>query len=145
MIEMFRTKSAEETILLGEKLGRKLKGGDVVCLTGDLGGGKTHFTKGIAKGLNIEELVVSPTFIVMRIYERNNLPDLYHLDLYRMNSVKDLDGMDLEDIIGNPEAIVVIEWPERAKEIVPENAIWVKFAYVDDQIRKIEIEQIDKT
>lgn len=142
---MFRTKSAEETILLGEKLGRKLKGGDVVCLTGDLGGGKTHFTKGIAKGLNIEELVVSPTFIVMRIYERNNLPDLYHLDLYRMNSVKDLDGMDLEDIIGNPEAIVVIEWPERAKEIVPENAIWVKFAYVDDQIRKIEIEQIDKT
>ncbi len=141
MVETFITKSADETILLGEKLGQKLKGGDVVCLTGDLGGGKTHFTKGIAKALGIEEQIVSPTFVVMKIYERENAPDFYHLDLYRMNSAKDLDGMDLEDVIGNPEAIVAIEWPERAEEIVPKNAIWIKFAYIDDQIREIEISE----
>jgi tRNA threonylcarbamoyladenosine biosynthesis protein TsaE len=138
-MKIVKTSSAEETIKLGEELGKKLKGGDVVCLTGDLGGGKTQFTKGIAKGLNINEPIISPTFVIMRNYYRENLPNFYHLDLYRINSVKDVEELDLDELIGNINSIVIIEWPERAKELIPENAIWIEFAYIGENEREIKI------
>lgn len=137
--QVFTTQSPEETIALGKKLGQHLKGGSTVCLTGDLGGGKTHFTKGIAEGLGVESQIVSPTFVLMRVYKRSDAPNLYHLDLYRIKSEKELESMDLDDIIGNDQAIVVIEWPENVKEIIPKNVIWVKFKYIDDKARSIKI------
>ena len=137
--QTFTTKSPEETIAIGERLGGQLKGGDTVCLTGDLGGGKTHFAKGIAKGVGIKETITSPTFVLMRVYERGDTLSLYHLDLYRITDVKELELMDLDDIIGDERAIMVMEWPENVREIIPENAIWVTFKYIDNKSRNIQI------
>jgi len=135
----FTTKSPEETIALGERLGHQLKGGDTVCLTGDLGGGKTHFAKGIAEGLGIVETIISPTFVLMRVYDRGEAPNLYHLDLYRIKNEEELEPMDLDDIIGSDKAIVVMEWPENIRAVIPENAIWITFKYIDEKTRSIEI------
>lgn len=135
------TNSDQETIALGETFAKELKGGDIICLTGDLGGGKTHFTKGIAKGLGIEEDITSPTFVLMRDYETNKGFILHHLDLYRLKGAQALEGMDLDDYLGAEDSLVVIEWPENAKEAIPKNAIWIRFEYINDNTRKIIIEE----
>ena len=104
-------KSAEETVLCGFEFGKKLKSGDVVCLIGDLGAGKTTFTKGIAKALNCKYEPVSPTFSIVHDYG-GDVP-LYHFDLYRLTCENDLLSIDFDSYIFS-EGVCVIEWPDIA-------------------------------
>jgi len=139
----FLTKSPEETLDLGRRLGKRLKASDVVCLSGDLGGGKTLFTKGIAESLDIKDTIISPTFVISRKYEREQYPTLYHLDLYRISTPSELEGIDLEDIIKDKNSITVIEWPENASSLIPNTAIWILFKYIRLYQREIEIRGIN--
>lgn len=125
------TRSAEETIALGERFGKLLPKGTTIVLKGDLAGGKTTFTKGIGKALNISEVINSPTFTILKIYN-GNLP-LYHIDAYRLeNNEYDLGMEEYEE-----DGIMVIEWPEFYQNYLPDDYIEIDFTYIDDYSRKI--------
>ena len=110
------TKNEEELLALGERLGRILQKDDVLILTGELGAGKTTFTKGLAKGLDIRQMIKSPTYTIVREYEGRLL--LYHLDVYRIGD--DPDSIDLDDFLFG-EGVTVIEWGELLGENLPED------------------------
>jgi tRNA threonylcarbamoyladenosine biosynthesis protein TsaE len=134
---------------LGEKIGLDLKNkvlpkagsylnsgkidSRILCLYGDLGGGKTTFIQGLAKGLGIKRRVTSPTFVFMKQYQ----PSFYHVDLYRVNNVKEAKGLGLGELFNDSRAIVAIEWAERIKEILPKKRIDIYFDYVSENQRKI--------
>ena len=107
----FVSSSTAETIFLGEKCGELLAAGDVLVLTGDLGAGKTQFTKGIARGMGITADVTSPTFTIEMVYEGSVMP-LYHFDLYRLNDSSQLDDIGLFDAMES-DGPTVIEWGEQ--------------------------------
>jgi len=109
--------SEKETAQIAENLAKQVKAGDVYCLSGDLGVGKTVFTKGFAKGLGIKEPVNSPTFTIMQIYEEGHLP-LYHFDVYRIEDVEEMEEIGYEDYFYG-EGVCFIEWAELIKEILP--------------------------
>ena len=125
------TKSARETQELGKKLANNLKGG-IVALYGELGSGKTTFVQGLAAGLGIKKRIVSPTFIFIRQYS-----NFYHIDLYRIEKPEDARGLGLEEILGDPANIVVIEWAEKIKNLLPKKRIDVKFKILGENERKI--------
>jgi len=134
------TKSAEETQKVGRFLAEEFiknkpnkNKAVIIALEGDLGGGKTTFIQGFAKGLKIKDKITSPTFVIMKKYNF-----LYHIDCYRIKD-KDLLELDFKEIINNNKNIVVIEWAERVKKILPQNALWLKFEYLDKNKRKIII------
>ena len=131
------TKTPEETAVLGEQLGKSCRGGEVVLLLGDLGAGKTCFTQGIARGLGIKSKVNSPTFNLMKVYKIKS-GVLCHIDAYRLNSGNDLIAIGLDDYLEKEDAIVVIEWAERVKDIWPKNKIKIEFKNFKDG-RKIKI------
>ena len=132
--------SSEDTYNLGLKMAGEAKPGMVICLDGDLGVGKTVFTKGFAKGLGIDEPVNSPTFTVLQIYEDGRLP-LYHFDTYRIEDPDEMYEIGYEEYVyGN--GVSLIEWPVRIDEIIPSDAVYVKIAKDLDKgfdYRKIEI------
>lgn len=114
----------QDTFLLGKKLGEHAKAGQIFCLDGDLGVGKTVFTQGFAKGLGIEGPVNSPTFTIVQQYEEGRLP-LYHFDVYRIGDVSEMDEIGYEDCFFG-EGVCLIEWAELVKEIIPEEAVWIR-------------------
>jgi len=116
-IDSYRT---EDTYQLGVTLGKQAKAGDVYCLNGDLGVGKTVFTQGFAKGLGIEEPVSSPTFTILQEYEGSRLP-LYHFDVYRIADVEEMEEIGYEDYFYG-DGVCLIEWAELIKEILPKHA-----------------------
>lgn len=115
--------SASNTFELGMKLGKEAKKGQIICLNGDLGVGKTVFTQGFAKGLGIEEAVSSPTFTILQVYEEGNIP-LYHFDVYRIAEVEEMDEIGYEDYFFG-EGVCLIEWSELIHEIIPDDAMKV--------------------
>ncbi len=117
------TQKPEETFGLGMELGQKAKPGQVYCLNGDLGVGKTVFTQGFARGLGIEGPVNSPTFTILQSYEEGRLP-LYHFDVYRIGDVEEMEEIGYEDCFYG-EGVSLVEWPGLVKEILPENAVWI--------------------
>lgn len=142
MLSTYQTKTPEETIDLGIQLASRLKPGTTVLLFGDLGSGKTHFTKGIAKGLGIHELIKSPTFAYVNQYEvgavatdvpwhvpKNpaKMPTLYHYDLYRLNTGDEFYSIGLEETLKDPQAINVVEWADRLDGVHPHDFIRVDF------------------
>lgn len=129
------TNSPEETKALGKNLAGNLAGGEIIQLIGDLGSGKTTFVQGLGEGLEIKRKILSPTFLIRRSY-RGRL-NLEHLDFYRLNSPLDLAGLDLDDILGAPKTVVVMEWPERVGLDRGEKAKKIYFEYVDENTRKI--------
>lgn len=143
------TNSDTQTKLMAEKFAGNLKGGEVICLYGDLGYGKTTFMQGLAKGLGVERKVISPTFIIMRSYELSikhevsSMKYLYHVDLYRINSEQEIIDIGLLDIMKKPENIVAIEWPEKIGKLMPKTRIDVTFDYIHENERKISIKYID--
>lgn len=97
-----QSKAAQDTFALGEKIGQEAKAGQVICLYGDLGVGKTVFTQGLAKGLGIEEAIQSPTFTIVREYEEGRIP-FYHFDVYRIGDIEEMDEIGYEDYVyGDP-------------------------------------------
>ena len=113
------TMSAKETYGLGFEMGRKAQAGQVYTLVGDLGTGKTVFTKGMAAGLGIEEPVSSPTFTIVQVYEEGRLP-FYHFDVYRIGDVEEMDEIGYEDYIYG-DGVSLIEWANLIEEILPEH------------------------
>ncbi len=115
---ILESKSAKDTFQIGMRLGQMAEAGEVYTLTGDLGVGKTVFTQGFAKGLDIEEAVNSPTFTILQIYESGRLP-LYHFDVYRIGSVDEMDETGFEEYMMG-EGVSLIEWADLIEEILPE-------------------------
>ena len=107
----------------GRRLGREAKKGDIFCLNGDLGVGKTVFTQGFAAGLGITEPVNSPTFTILQQYDEGRLP-LYHFDVYRIGDVSEMDEVGYEDCFYG-DGVTLIEWPERIRELLPEHVVTV--------------------
>jgi|WetSurMetagenome_2_1015567.scaffolds.fasta_scaffold351196_2 tRNA threonylcarbamoyladenosine biosynthesis protein TsaE len=132
----FVTNSFEETQGLGCDFAKTLKKGDIVCLYGDLGSGKTTFTQGLAVGLGIKNRIISPTFVIVRSYELGVM-GFYHIDLYRIESADDMESLGIEEIINNKQGIVVIEWAEKLGKYLPRERIDIQFSYEKDDSRKI--------
>ncbi|TNF52143.1 tRNA (adenosine(37)-N6)-threonylcarbamoyltransferase complex ATPase subunit type 1 TsaE [bacterium] len=134
---MIKSRNEEQTRAIGREIGKRLKPGDIVCLYGDLGAGKTTMVKGIASSMGIDEReITSPSFTL--IAEHHGTLPFYHIDLYRLdrNSVSPLG---LEDYLYG-EGVSVIEWAERADQILPEDIIRVEITYTGENKRNIEIE-----
>lgn len=154
-MKKFITTSNKQTQKLGEMLAKDLCGGEIICLSGDLGAGKTTFTQGLLKGLKIKGPYTSPTFVIMKHYhithsiehktkEGFHVPcsmfhDIYHIDAYR---IKDNDLLDLgwKEIIKDKRNTVIIEWAERVKKIIPKNALWIKFKWLDKNKRELSMQ-----
>lgn len=115
---IIESKSEKETYDLGVRLGQEARAGQVYTLIGDLGVGKTVFTKGLAAGLGITEPVSSPTFTIVQVYEEGRLP-LYHFDVYRIGDVEEMDEIGYEDYVYG-EGVCLIEWANLIEEILPE-------------------------
>ncbi len=110
---------AEDTYNLGKRLGERAEAGEVYCLLGDLGTGKTVFTQGFAKGLGIEEAVSSPTFTIIQEYEEGRLP-FYHFDVYRIEEIEEMDELGYEDYFYG-SGVCLIEWSNLIEEILPKD------------------------
>ena len=120
------TFSAAETFELGRRMGTEALPGQIICLDGDLGTGKTVFTKGIAAGLGITEPVVSPTFTVVQMYEEGRLP-LYHFDVYRIDDPDEMEEIGYRDYFFGG-GLTIIEWSELIAELIPADAVRVTIA-----------------
>ena len=121
---VIETRKPEETYELGRKMGREAEPGQIICLSGDLGVGKTVFTQGFAAGLGIEGPVNSPTFTILQQYEDGRLP-LYHFDVYRIGDVSEMDEIGYEDCFYG-DGVSLVEWGGLIEEILPEDVITVK-------------------
>ena len=157
------TKSSEETQKIAETFAKKLtsKGLNpfrgstpkalIIALHGELGSGKTAFVQGLAKGLGIKRRIISPTFVLVREHRIKNKPsltsykesrimNLYHIDLYRIENVREIRSLGLEEIMNDQNSIVAIEWAEKIAELLPKEKIDIHFENVDENRRKIIIE-----
>lgn len=160
MRKEYLTISPVQTKKLGERFAKEVlkkpsnKKAFVIGLEGELGGGKTTFLQGFAKGLAVNGRILSPTFVIMRkflIYPviRAGAPSdegmkvkgkyLYHIDCYRIKKPKELMDLGFKEIISNPKNIVVIEWADRIRKIMPKDTIWINFDFIDEEKRKITI------
>lgn len=142
MIPSNQVVSGEEaTRTTAAALASQLKRGDVLLLHGDLGAGKTTFVQGLAAALGVAEAVQSPTFTIVAEHE-SNLGTLYHVDLYRLVDPDELESIGWDALISPEDGISVIEWPERAKEWLPERYLLVTLDYLDTNHRKITISKV---
>lgn len=144
------TKSASETKKFAADFAKKvfqtvpsLEGALVIGLEGNLGSGKTTFTQGFAKGLEIKEKILSPTFVIFKKYKiqdtKYKIRAFYHVDCYRLKKPQELLELGFKEIIGDPKNIVVIEWVERVKKILPKNSIQIKFIATGKNQRLIKL------
>ncbi len=127
---------SNETELLGEKLGRALKGGEVIELVSDLGGGKTTFVRGLAKGIGSLDNVASPTFTIRREYHTSDIT-LYHFDFYRLHE-PGLIVHDLAEVIGQPANVVVVEWADKVQGVLPRNRLTVNIKTTGETSRQFK-------
>lgn len=138
-----KSSSPRKTQKIAQNLAKTLKGGGTIALFGDLGSGKTIFVQGLAKGLGLKRKITSPTFVFMRSYPlilKGEALTFYHLDLYRGQNYKDFQSLGLGEIF-TKDAIVVLEWADRIKEILPQKRIDVTFKYINEKTRKIKIDR----
>jgi tRNA threonylcarbamoyladenosine biosynthesis protein TsaE len=133
----FHTNSAEETIELGRKIGRKLTKGDVIAMQGTLAAGKTTITKGIAEALDIKDVITSPTFCLISEYS-GKMP-LYHMDVYRLDGAEDFVNLGTDDMIYG-DGVSVIEWSEKIMSELPKKTIRLAIAPQEDGSREITID-----
>jgi len=126
-------------LLVKEILKTKPEKGLIIGLEGALGGGKTTFLQGFAKGLGIKEKVLSPTFVILRKFKIKNLrfKNLYHVDCYRIQKPKEILELGFKKIVSKPQNIIVIEWSDKIKKILPKSSLILKFHFVDKNSRKI--------
>jgi len=146
--KVFITNSSEETQKLGRDFAKTLKSGDVVCLYGILGTGKTTFVQGLAQGLGINNRIISPTFVIVRNYKvknnEANAMNFYHIDLYRIDSKEDIENLGIEDIVNNKNNIVAIEWAEKLKSCRYQEGIIAEFCYEKKDARRIVFRSLNQ-
>ena len=130
--------SPEETFFIGRIIGENLNTGDVVALIGELGAGKTCLTQGVGKGLGVPDQyqITSPTFTLINEYRGRTI--LYHLDLYRLGGLQDMENMGYEEYLFG-EGVSVVEWAEKIKEILPDETIFISMSYIDENHRGLVI------
>lgn len=133
MLKEIITKDPKETQKLGMLLAEEIKDGRVVALSGELGSGKTTFTQGLLRGFGIRGPYTSPTFVIMKKYA----PSIYHLDTYRVGQ-EDILNLGWEEIAGEPGNIVIVEWADRIKKIIPKDSLWIEFEWLGENERKIK-------
>ena len=131
-----KSRSPEQTRQLGMRLGGVLQTGDVLCLQGELGAGKTTFVQGIAQGWGSLDSVSSPTFILVNVYRRADGSQLFHMDAYRLDSTLEAEELDLDSMLA--EGALIIEWPERMAGLIPAERLWVNLEHVDDEEREMK-------
>ena len=134
-IEFF-SRSAEQTRRVGMRLGAMLHQGDLVCLQGDLGAGKTTFVQGLAQGWGSTDAVSSPTFVLVNVYRKPEGVSLFHLDTYRIESTPEAEELDLDMMLA--QGPLVIEWAERVRTILPGENLWIKLEYLDEEQRLMQ-------
>lgn len=146
-------KNVAETKSLAGKIAAKLKGGETIGLIGELGAGKTVFVQGLAEGLGIKETVNSPTFVLMKVYSiikseagsrkpdsrltTSHLRNLIHVDCYRLNDSQELKDIGLEEYLNRKDTVVVIEWADKVKEILPPDAMIINFKEGENENQRI--------
>lgn len=160
--QIITTKSAEETQTFAQEFASSLKSEEVLLLYGNLGAGKTTFMQGFAKGLGIEQRIISPTFVIVRKYEfsfssrmnmrdiseknkisqqvQNDITSLYHIDLYRTESDADLESIGIQEILEDKNVIVAIEWPEKLGKYLPKKRIEIGFNTIGENERRIRVD-----
>ena len=129
-----QTKKAGEAAARGILKMRPGKRARVLGLVGDLGGGKTTFLQGFAKGLGIKEKILSPTFIIVR-----RIRNFYHIDCYRIKKPKEILDLGFGKILFDPKNIVAVEWADKIRKIIPKETVWINFEFIDNKTRKIVI------
>jgi tRNA threonylcarbamoyladenosine biosynthesis protein TsaE len=133
----FFSRSPEQTRRVGMRLGGLLQAGDVVCLQGELGAGKTTFVQGVAQGWGSLDPVTSPTFILINIYRRADGRQLFHMDAYRLESAAEAEQLDIDSMLA--QGSLVIEWPERMDGLIPDDRMWLHLEYLDEEQRQMRI------
>jgi len=149
-MKKYLTTSFKQTQKLGENfakeilLSRTLQNATVLCLRGNLGGGKTTFLQGFAKGLGIKEKILSPTFVISKRFVipakagiQIPFKNFYHIDCYRLNKPQDILELGWQEIISNPKNIIAIEWSEKIKKLLPKSIIEIDFKFIDEKTREI--------
>ncbi len=133
----------EEMQVLGEKIAYAASNGELIELVGDVGAGKTTLTKGIAKGLGVTETVQSPSFTIFARYDASQEREFHHYDFYRLID-PGLAIYDLEESLSNSKAVVVVEWADHVKDILPSRRITIRIESLDERTRQVTIEGIEK-
>ena len=133
----FFSRSPEQTRRVGMRLGRALQAGDLICLQGDLGAGKTTFVQGIAQGWGSLDSVSSPTFILVNIYRRADQSQLFHMDAYRLDSTPEAEELDLDSMLA--EGALIVEWPERMAGLIPTERLWIQLEHIDAEDEEREM------
>jgi tRNA threonylcarbamoyladenosine biosynthesis protein TsaE len=133
-IEFF-SRSPEQTRRIGMRLGGELKTGDVICLQGNLGAGKTTFVQGLAQGWGSMDSVSSPTFILVNEYRRANGELIFHLDAYRLETMPEAEELDLDSMLA--DGALIIEWPEKLDGLIPAERLWINLEHVQEEQRQM--------
>jgi tRNA threonylcarbamoyladenosine biosynthesis protein TsaE len=131
----FFSRSPEQTRRIGMRLGSEIKAGDVICLQGDLGAGKTTFVQGLAQGWGSIDSVSSPTFVLVNVYRRANGNQLFHLDAYRLESIPEAEELDLDAMLA--EGALLVEWPERLGNLIPHERLLVTLEHIAEEHRQM--------
>jgi tRNA threonylcarbamoyladenosine biosynthesis protein TsaE len=138
----FFSRSPEQTRRIGSRLGGALRAGDVICLQGDLGAGKTTFVQGVAQGWGSLDAVSSPTFIIVNEYRRADGGRLFHMDAYRLDSTPEAEELDLDSMLA--DGALLIEWPERIDGLVPAERLWISLEHISEEEREMKFKAIGK-
>jgi len=138
----FFSRSPEQTRRIGSRLGGALRAGDVICLQGDLGAGKTTFVQGVAQGWGSQDSVSSPTFIIVNEYRRADGGKLFHMDAYRLDSTPEAEELDLDSMLA--DGALLIEWPERIDGLVPAERLWISLEHISEEEREMKFKAIGK-
>lgn len=131
----FFSRSPEQTRRIGMRLGGLLQGGDLICLQGELGAGKTTLVQGLAKGWGTLDSVSSPTFILVNEYRRPDGNQLFHMDAYRLESAPEAAELDVDTMLAR--GALIVEWPERVESVLPTERLWIDLAYVAEEHRQM--------
>jgi tRNA threonylcarbamoyladenosine biosynthesis protein TsaE len=138
----FLSQGPEQTRQIGRRLGGTLRAGDVICLQGDLGAGKTTFVQGIAQGWGSLDAVSSPTFILVNVYRGADRKQLFHLDAYRLESTLEAEELDLPAML--TQGPLLIEWAERMEKLIPPEHLWIKLEHMDEDKRDMNFKSHGK-
>lgn len=139
-MKKYISNSETETEAIGVEVARSLPRGSVVLLDGDLGAGKTVFSRGFARALGIDEPVSSPTYTIVQEYELPEKGRLYHLDLYRISGVDAALAFGVDEFLNDPSSYALVEWPERITGILPDNAVHITLKHIGENQREITVE-----
>ncbi len=131
----FFSRSPEQTRRLGMRLGKMLQAGDLICLQGELGSGKTTLVQGMAQGWGALDPVCSPTFVLVNVYRSPNASQFFHLDAYRLESAAEAEELDLDNLL--EQGPLVVEWPERITGTLPSERLWAQLEYESEEGRSM--------